>query len=96
MTDEYSLKMNPNLFFALEGQQYHIARPFYAQWNPQPDITAYEIAILLPYFVGAARLTREIWQAMGPERRHLTDRGDLDPWTGLPVSPPPTEGKDAS
>lgn len=41
-----------------------------AQFEPLPDITAYELARLIPFFQGMA-LTEEKWGSLGTATRHL-------------------------
>lgn len=41
-----------------------------ATWNPQEDITAYEVAKLLPFFHGR-HMTEDDWAALGEATRHL-------------------------
>lgn len=41
-----------------------------ASYNPQPDITAYELATILPFFHGQM-MTEADWDALGATQRHL-------------------------
>src|SRR3990172_3008032 len=41
-----------------------------AEFEPQPDITAYELSIILPYMLGA-RFGEPEWKKLGPATRHL-------------------------
>lgn len=41
-----------------------------ADFRPRPDITAFELAIILP-FILSEPLTEETWQNLGPITRHL-------------------------
>lgn len=45
--------------------------PFRVEFNPQQDITAYELAILLPFFVGGIGITEAVWDSLGAAQRHL-------------------------
>lgn len=40
------------------------------RYEPQPDITAYELAQIIPYFAGG-HLTRKAWEKLGSANRHL-------------------------
>lgn len=40
-------------------------------FDPQPDITAYELAKLLPWFRPGQRITEDDWTALGEMTRHL-------------------------
>lgn len=42
-------------------------------YAPKADITAFELATLLPYFIGKA-MTKEDWDALGACQRHLVKR----------------------
>jgi hypothetical protein len=49
-----------------------IELPLSAKFEPETDITAYELAKLLPYLMGEP-LYRKKWEEMPPEvQRHLT------------------------
>lgn len=43
-------------------------------YEPKPDITAYELAIILPFFMGGHGMTEKDWEALGDARRHLRRR----------------------
>ena len=45
--------------------------PLRASFVPQPDITAYELATILPFFLGGRMLTEADWGALGAAQRHL-------------------------
>ena len=38
-------------------------------FDPQPDITAYELAVLMPIFLHG--MTRQVYDALGPMQRHI-------------------------
>lgn len=59
---------NKNIFSV--GDFITIERPLRMAFNPLPDITAYELAILLPYFHGKD-LFKKDYEEMGNEKRHL-------------------------
>jgi hypothetical protein len=40
------------------------------RFEPRPDITAYELALLMPYLLGKQPSEAD-WQFMGAEQRHL-------------------------
>lgn len=46
------------------------AKPERLTLDPKPDMTAYELATLLPFFLGKM-MTEEDWQALGAAQRHL-------------------------
>ncbi len=50
---------------------YQIKLPITAHWTPRPDITAHELAILLPYLLGKP-VYEEDWDALGEATRHLS------------------------
>lgn len=56
--------------------QWVTVRPVSARFEPQPDITAYELAQLLPFVVGRSMWEAD-WSALGTAQRHLrrTDGG---------------------
>jgi hypothetical protein len=43
-------------------------------FEPLPDITAYELACVLPYFHGK-HMTEDDWNALGDKRRHFVRYG---------------------
>jgi len=45
--------------------------PISRTFNPAPDITAYELAILLPYFFNGVPMYEETLSALGSAARHL-------------------------
>ncbi len=45
--------------------------PIRARFVPQEDITAYELAILLPYYLGLKQMFVADWSALGAINRHL-------------------------
>lgn len=49
---------------------YEIKRQLSISYNPQPDITAYELAIILPYLHGKP-MFEEDWIDLGNAQRHL-------------------------
>jgi hypothetical protein len=58
---------DPNLVFK-------VLVPISAEYHPLPDITAYELAVLLPYLFGN-QMTQQIWDNLGPSvTRHLKRR----------------------
>ena len=57
-------------FKASDISVYAIRQPVSIEWNPQPDITTYELAKLMPLFVAPRMLMPEDVPD-GPERRHL-------------------------
>jgi hypothetical protein len=42
-----------------------------AAYEPKEDITAYELALILPYVMTGKRMTEDDWKAMGTATRHL-------------------------
>lgn len=64
---------NPFTFKAID--------PFACIYKPKEDITAFELAKLLPYLLSSQHfgLTREIYDAMGSEKRHLEPIGPNPP-----------------
>lgn len=51
-----------------------IEQPMSAEFKPQPDITAYELAILLPYFLGKALYRKQFDEMPENARRHLIEK----------------------
>jgi hypothetical protein len=49
---------------------YTIAQPISVSFDPQPDITAYELAKLLPHFHGQP-IYESDWASLGQLQRHL-------------------------
>jgi len=47
-----------------------INEPKISIFKPEPDITAYELAVLLPYFIGAP-MYEETLTELGTAARHL-------------------------
>ncbi len=47
-----------------------IKQPITARYKPQPDITAYELAIIFPFFMGKP-LYEEQWLELGTATRHF-------------------------
>lgn len=54
----------------MEKCEYVIERPVVASFEPQQDITAYELATLLPYLFGKA-LYQSDWDSLGAAQRHM-------------------------
>lgn len=56
--------------------QWATVRPVYARFEPQLDITAYELAQILPFVMGRSMWEKD-WEALGVVQRHLrrTDGG---------------------
>lgn len=52
-----------------------IDHPVTAQWAPKSDITAYELALCLPYFMPGAVLTEQAWESLGDAQRHFVRWG---------------------
>lgn len=52
------------------GDEMTILQPFCFRFEPEPDITAYELARLMPYLTGTP-IYQSTYDAMGSERRHL-------------------------
>ena len=50
----------------------------HAKFIPQPDITTYELAQLLPFFL-CGNLTEDVWEKLGPATRHLERMPDTPP-----------------
>ena len=50
------------------------ARFVSCSFDPKPDITAYELAVLLPYFHGR-QMTESDWDSLGEMQRHLKRDG---------------------
>lgn len=48
-----------------------LSQPISASFEPQPDITAYELARLLPYLSSRMPLYEGGWEALGSANRHL-------------------------
>lgn len=48
-----------------------IAQPIRARFIPKEDITAYEVAILLPFYLGLRPLFEHNWIELGVMTRHL-------------------------
>lgn len=48
-----------------------IAQPIRARFIPKEDITAYELAILLPYYLGLRPMMEKDWTELGTMTRHL-------------------------
>ncbi len=42
-----------------------------ATFHPQTDITAYELAMLLPFFITGKGMTEGDWDLLGAAQRHL-------------------------
>ena len=51
--------------------QTHLPKYVNATWDPQTDITAYELALLLPLFIVGSTLTEEKWESLGSATRHI-------------------------
>ena len=51
--------------------QFQLPKVVSATYDPQPDITAYELAQLLPIFIYGSLLTEEKWTELGSATRHL-------------------------
>ena len=47
-----------------------INEPKISIFKPEPDITAYELAVLLPYLIGAP-ITLSAYEELGSAARHL-------------------------
>lgn len=45
-------------------------KPWQATFRPMPDITAFELAILIPYLQGE-QMSDETWANLGKVTRHL-------------------------
>lgn len=60
------------VFLDLNPSGYFVVSPQYitCTYNPQPDITAYELAQIIPYFHGKS-MTANDWESLGPVTRHL-------------------------
>lgn len=50
-----------------------IEEPISASFEPQADITAFELAQMLPYFSGKPMFPRD-WKALGGMQRHFKKR----------------------
>ena len=48
-----------------------IAQPIRARFIPQLDITAHELAVLLPFYLGLRPLFERDWVELGVMTRHL-------------------------
>lgn len=48
-----------------------LPRPIRARFIPKEDITAYELAILLPFYLGLRPLFERDWVELGLMTRHL-------------------------
>ena len=48
-----------------------IAQSIRARFIPQPDITAHELAVLLPFYLGLRPLFQKDWEELGVMTRHL-------------------------
>lgn len=44
--------------------------PLRVTFAPQPDITAYELATILPFFIGRL-MTESAWNDLGAAQRHV-------------------------
>ena len=56
----------------LDGKPLQPLMPIPARFRPQKDITAYELAQLLPYYLGLALLFQADWDKLGETvTRHL-------------------------
>ena len=56
--------------FSASGLPMAIKPPISCSYEPQPDITAFELAVLLPYTLGKS-LYQEDWDKLGDATRHL-------------------------
>lgn len=52
----------------------HASKYVNASYDPQPDITAYELATILPFFMSRI-MTEADWDAFGAAQRHLKRLG---------------------
>lgn len=51
---------------------------FRVSYDPQPDITAYELASIIPIFLSGQIMTDEEWGALGAMQRHLKRENSAD------------------
>jgi len=70
---------DPERFFAMPGGvNFTSIKPFQCEYKPLPDITAYELALILPLLLSCViyhgnGFTREEWEKLGTARRHLPE-----------------------
>ncbi len=73
------MKLTPEqlkqLTMPIDGKQ-AILQPIRARFRPLLDITAYELATLLPYYLGLAPLFEEDWTRLGPDVTRHMERAD--------------------
>jgi len=64
--------MNESSTFCITGEVglLQLPQPINCIYNPQPDITAYELAQIIPYLLNKTML-KEDWDKLGNITRHL-------------------------
>lgn len=67
MSEDFSISATDSLPI---GQHMIFVAPIRSTYVPQPDITAHELAILLPYLFGSP-LYESDWAKLGAATRHL-------------------------
>lgn len=66
--------MNSENPFVVEASGvYALRMPMSVTFSPQPDITAYELAMLLPYLLSNHGIYAEDWAELGTMKRHLIE-----------------------
>jgi hypothetical protein len=62
--------IDTSLFPPLDLPPFKMVQPITARYKPLPDITAWELAQILPGLLGKP-IYEEQWQALGTATRHL-------------------------
>lgn len=94
MSSEYPHSLNqpgPTLFASKSNATMTFSQPRPMMFAPKPDMTAYELAMLMPVFFGQP-MTPEFVAMVGPAMRHFEEVQPPSPILQRPVQAPVIAG----